>query len=343
MPERAYFPLLLALALALAPACGSEDPAPEDRSFHYPDDDRLRLNQIQVKASHNSYHVERPGNTIPDLAYTHQPLDVQLRSQGVRGFELDLYWDAADEDLAVYHIPVIDQETTCNKLVDCLRVLRAWSDANPAHHALIVQIEANPDGDLAVQPDQYFAAFDAALLAAWPRERIVTPDDVRGSSPTLREALTTRGWPTLGETRGKVLFFVDNDEDGPNQFRGAYTRGGQNLDGRLAFIDSAAGAPYEAVHVYNEPIPLADKIADALAAGFVVRTRADDTADPPSDERRAAALASGAQLVSTDFPAKLDGRDYVVEIPGGKPSRCNPMTAPADCEPEMIENPAFIR
>ena len=33
---------------------------------------------------------------------------------------------------------------------------------------------------------------------------LLTPDDVRGSSATLEEAVTTDGWPTLGATRGKV-------------------------------------------------------------------------------------------------------------------------------------------
>jgi hypothetical protein len=46
--------------------------------------------------------------------------------------------------------------------------------------------------------------------------------------------------------------------------------------------------------------------------------------------------------VGTDYPVKVNGVDYVVEIPGGTPSRCNALTAPAECTPEAIEDPKFI-
>ena len=57
----------------------------------------------------------------------------------------------------------------------------------------------------------------------------------------------------------------------------------------------------------------------------------------------ASALASGAQLVSTDYPAPVKGVNYVVEIPGGTPARCNPVTAPKECMSEWIEDPKFMQ
>jgi len=46
-------------------------------------------------------------------------------------------------------------------------------------------------------------------------------------------------------------------------------------------------------------------------------------------------LASGAQIVSTDYPAaepaRWDGH-YFVALPGGaRAARCNPVNAPAGC------------
>jgi calcium-dependent phosphoinositide phospholipase C len=45
-----------------------------------------------------------------------------------------------------------------------------------------------------------------------------------------------------------------------------------------------------------------------------------------------AALTSGARLISTDFPEiGMTGRydsDYVAELPGHLPARCNPVIAP---------------
>ena len=39
------------------------------------------------------------------------------------------------------------------------------------------------------------------------------PDDVRGSRATLEEAVLQDGWPTLRESRGKILFTLDNGGD----------------------------------------------------------------------------------------------------------------------------------
>src|SRR5438876_8077307 len=64
---------------------------------------QLRLNQIQVIGSHNSYHAglapgeaawleKRNPKTAASLEYRHPPLDVQL-SNGVRQVELDIFAD----------------------------------------------------------------------------------------------------------------------------------------------------------------------------------------------------------------------------------------------------------
>lgn len=59
--------------------------------------DAVRMNQIQVVGTHNSYHVEAPeqerklmetlSSEVEDLWYSHDKLDVQLREQHVRNLE----------------------------------------------------------------------------------------------------------------------------------------------------------------------------------------------------------------------------------------------------------------
>ncbi|MEZ4238711.1 MAG: hypothetical protein R3F59_21680 [Myxococcota bacterium] len=46
--------------------------------------------------------------------------------------------------------------------------------------------------------------------------------------------------------------------------------------------------------------------------------------------------------MSTDYPAPLGWTSYWVEIPGGAPSRCNPVTAPEDCASTDVEDPARL-
>jgi calcium-dependent phosphoinositide phospholipase C len=54
-----------------------------------------------------------------------------------------------------------------------------------------------------------------------------------------------------------------------------------------------------------------------------------------------AALASGAQIVSTDFPevgmsARYDS-NYVAALPGRGPARCNPVIGPPGCHSRGLE------
>ncbi|MBI3205500.1 MAG: hypothetical protein HYZ29_28430 [Myxococcales bacterium] len=330
---------MIGLSSALALGCGSDaDPADAPLKFEYPRDAEIRINQLQAKGSHNSYHVETEGMTVTALKYTHAPLGVQLAEQGVRKVELDTRFDLETGEHYVVHIPLIDEQSNCRRLVDCLKALSAWSKKNPAHHPLFVQIE--PKDGLPKDPEERFAALHDEILSQWDRSRILTPDDVRGAAATLREALVTGGWPTLGQARGKVLFYVDES----GKWRDAYTHGGKHLEGRLMFASSEPGADYEATYVINDPT--STEIGQRVKEGFIVRTRADaDNVEPLAGDTQAreAALASGAQLISTDYPAPVDGVNYLVEIPGGTPSRCNPLVAPAGCTSEDIENPAFIR
>jgi hypothetical protein len=293
----------------------------------YPMDDVLRVNHVQAKATHNSYHIETPGNTEPSWHYTHAPLDAQLEAQGVRGVEIDTRYVPAADRFEVVHVPFLDEGTTCRAFVDCLATMKGWSDAHRGHAPLLVQIEPK-DSPSEDDAETYFAKMEKEILSAWPRERILTPDDVQRNDATLRGAVTTKGWPTLAETRGTILFYIDNLE----HFRQLYTRGGKNLDGRLMFVDSKEDDPLAAVIVANDPT---DKTRiDALAsAGFLVRTRADEAG---TVEQRQAALATGAHLLSSDFPL-----DFA--IPEGTPLRCNPLTAPAGCTPSAIEDPTHLR
>jgi hypothetical protein len=321
-----------ALFAAIASCSKSSPPKPRGivhaaQDYGYPMDDVLRMNHPQVKGTHNSYHVETAGNTDPTKHYTHAPLDVQADVYGVRGFELDPRFVASSGRFEVFHEPFIDEGTTCRALTDCIATLRGWSEAHPAHEPLLVQIEPKdeaPDDD----PETYFHELESEILAAWPREQIIAPDDVQGDAATLRDAVTMNGFPTLGQSRGCVLFYVDNHD----RWRDYYTRGGTSLEGRLLFSDGADGGPLEAVIINNDPTKTSD-IDDAVRAGFIVRTFADQAGGPNHD---ALSLTTGAHVLSTDFEAKFS-------IPAGTPSRCNPISAPPGCTPQAIEDPSRLK
>ena len=301
----------------------------------------LRMNQIQVIGTHNSYHV-RPDNleaikmfTAEAEAwdYTHPPLDVQLE-RGVRNFELDLYH--AESGFEVYHVPMVDAETTCLRLEDCLNTVRVWSDANPNHVPISIHFEFKVREAAMANPptlpldEVMFERLDAVVRETMG-DKLLTPDEVRGERDTLREAILEDGWPLLDDVRGRVFILLHN----PGELREIYTAKHPTLEGRPLFVRSEPDRPDAATLVRDNPND--PSIPDLVRQGFWVRTRVDSGLRT-SEERRDRGFASGAHVLTTDFPPGSTQVDtgYVVMFEDGAPARCNPVNSPEGC-PEALE------
>lgn len=379
--------LSMVVASAAMPAASAAEP--------YPLDDTLRLNQIQTMGTHNSYHPGLIPEGLPPsllggqypidkiaaaLDYQHKPLTEQLNRLGVRHVELDVNADPeggrfaeapmlaevgapthmadpawAEPGLKVFHIPQVDQRTTCVKFTSCLGELEQWSTANPGHAPIMVFVEFKDIDPFKTYPNPPMPQWgpadydrvDAEVRSVLSDDQLITPDDVQGDYPTLEAAVLDNQWPTLAESRGKFLFVncncLVND-----RHRVDYLRPDGSLSGRVMFPTSQPGNPDAAVILADQSVQNAARIRELVEAGYIVRTRSDmNTAEARANDTAArdAAFASGAQFVSTDYP-EPDPRlknDYVVQVPGGTPARCNPVNAPANCRPQDIENPVFLR
>jgi calcium-dependent phosphoinositide phospholipase C len=56
--------------------------------------------------------------------------------------------------------------------------------------------------------------------------------------------------------------------------------------------------------------------------------------------RRDAVLPSGAQILSTDFPASEPAATgFAVALPGGVAARCNPVVQPKGCRDALLDLP----
>jgi hypothetical protein len=301
-----------------------------------PPPDDLKLHQLQALGTHNSYHIS-PGFLVKEWDYTHKPLPEQL-DNGVRKFEFDLHFGEPGEPIDVYHVSVLDTGTTCDELPKCLTALKGWSDEHPGHHLLYVMLEFKSGFDEGLAED-LFTDLENEILLVWPMDRVLVPDDIQGAEANLRDGVAANGWPTIDATRGKILFVLHDE----GEWRDAYTDGGTSTAGRLLFPDAFGdlNAAFAAVHTINDPIADKATIEAVVDAGHLVRTRADADNKEPFDgdyTRADAAFASGAHFVSTDYPPPKGDVDYVVSVPGGAPSRCNPRTAPQDCAPAAIED-----
>ena len=308
------------------------------------------------------------------IDYSHPSLTRQL-DDGVRQVELDVFSDAkgglyldpamdhmialnglpADPPTAapgtwekpgfkVMHIQGVDQRSTCQPFTACLAELRAWSKAHPRHTPLFVLVETKQE-PLKVKiptviPEPFtpavFDALDAEIASVFPRNEMVVPDDVRGEHASLDEAVREGGWPTLGKARGKVVFLLDQ-----RKMEAVYSEGHPSLRGRLIFTNATPGADDAAFTECNECS--ADEIDALVRRGYIVRARTDDPAQGQGlkndGSRRDVVLGSGAQLISTDYPAgEPSEHGYAVGFPGGVTVRCNPiLTKRGQCKDAALD------
>lgn len=310
-------------------------------------------------------HRARDPKGADGIDYAHPPLPAQL-DEGARTIELDVYYDPEGGHYAhppgalrkgyanppwppeqaaqmqrpgfkVMHLADIDFRSSCQTFVVCLRQVRDWSTAHPRHVPIMVLLNAKDSGGGpgAATPMRFderaFDALDAEVRSVFPPARLITPDEVQGKHHSLREAVLAGAWPTLGAARGKVLFVLDEDAAKVALYRGNR----HSLEGRVMFVNTDETSPAAAYLTLNDPVREGDRIRRDVAAGFLVRTRADaDTAEARRGDtsRRDAAFASGAPYVSTDYmhPDPRFGA-YRVRLPGDAIARCNPVRRP-ECQ-----------
>jgi hypothetical protein len=314
------------------PVCQSAiEPAPVD--YGYPLDDTLRLNHVQAKGTHNSYHIETPGTQIAEHQYTHEPLDVGLAQLGLRQFELDIHQDDELDVFTVFHIPLLDELSTCHLFTECLSVMKVWSDDNPGHAPIIVWVE--PKDDLDAEQIEDYDRLDEEIRSVWPQERLFTPDDLQRGYGSIKESLAAEGWPTLGELRDRIILIMLDDE----QHMIEYTRELTSLRCRSMFVNqSDFDSDFASFVKINDPTN-ATRISEAISKGLIVTSNVDaaDNTDEENASRAAQGLANGVHFFSSDLPAPTPNRTYFFDIPDGAPLRCNPVTAPANCQSEALE------
>lgn len=299
----------------------------------YPLDHQLRLNQVQLKATHNSYH-QRPALIFaPSHDYSQPSLETQLDYLGVRGFELDVHAGDSGE-IEVYHFGPIDTRSSCRTLASCLTTIRRWSDRHRQHVPIVIWIEVKNVGFGEHLED--LASIDTTIRQVFDEERLITPDAVQASYSSPRARVRAEGWPTLAETRGRLLFVLLN-----RGLSERYTGGYRSLAGRAMFAVAAPDQyeqPWALVTKFDDPRETA-AIQRAVRAGLLVATNTCGAGqdDEECDGRLAAALANGPQTLHDDFPESVRTRRYWLDVPDATPARCNPITAPPGCTSSALE------
>ncbi|HEY7071501.1 MAG TPA: phosphatidylinositol-specific phospholipase C1-like protein [Acidimicrobiales bacterium] len=303
---------VLAASLLAAAACVIPGQGPGHGS-HTPGAG-IRLNEIQVLASHNSYHVQPEpalqealngflGAAAQGFEYTHHPLADELDA-GVRQIELDVFLDdpgggryahpktvdllgiappdpaLAGPGLKVLHVQEVDFRTTCPTLAICLTQVRDWSDAHPGHLPVTIQIEAKddviPDPGLGfVQPLPWTGPDFATLQAEI--DAVFPADRVLTPAEVRGHAATLNAAVQAGRwpRLDQVRGQVLFMLDDHGAKRDAYRAQVPDLADRRLFVDVPETDPDAAIMVVNDPLADGARIRDLVSAGYIVRTRAD--------------------------------------------------------------------
>ena len=153
-------------------------------------------------------------------------------------------------------------------------------------------------------------------------------DTLAAIASGLRAAVAAGAWPKLKTARGKFLFAMDEGPAKTDLYRGAR----KSLEGRVMFVNVDETSPAAGYITLNAPKTQAARIAAAVKAGLIVRTRADaDTVEARTNDHstQTAAFASGAHYVSTDYMT-VDTRlsTYEAHLPGDGVARLNPVVKP---------------
>jgi len=285
----------------------------------------LKLNEIQVLATHNSFkampnmYINKPleilfGQKVRNGQYGLPYLTDQLDS-GIRGVELDI--TVYDDDFILMHDPITDWRTTGASFALALEEIKIWSETNENHIPINIMIQIRDrwspfslkygdfDKDKCIK-------LDKLLEDTFGDENIIKPSDVIGDYDNLKAAVEGGNWPTVNDSLGKVYFtlliddenirqdYIDIDESYKTQKAFMFSKKEAGLDNYSAFI--LADEPDE------EGLP------ELVGKNYILRTRID-LQHQHSEERYNATLSLGAVIIATDYPEGNSYKDgYVCKL-----------------------------
>lgn len=191
-------------------------------------------------------------------------------------------------------------------------------------------VTENDRHDYGFIPEWDTYEIENAVRAAFDREQIFGPRELKRDYETYHESLDAAGWPRMEALRGKFVFILLDEgaiRDGHDGRVNWQLPGLQDPDDPVIFtLGRTEDDPNAAF--FSVPAGEVDRIRRLVAAGFIVHAHSLD-----ADEIEAA-RAAGAHLLTG-----LELEDIAIE----GPAACNPATMPVKwpgCVPEDFERPA---
>ncbi|NLP59107.1 phosphatidylinositol-specific phospholipase C1-like protein [Lutibacter sp. B1] len=303
--------------------------------------DTLRINQLQVIGSHNSYkeaidlklfeYLSKKDSTgsIYGLQYEHISITKQL-DMGLRNLEIDVYADAKggrfshpkgmdlvkdqpaydsegkmnNPGFKIFHVMDIDFRSQYYLLSDCLNDLRKWSDTHPNHEPVFITLEPKDD------KENIFGTSAEPFTSEVFDELDATLIKHLGVEHIITPDNIRGKYATLEEAVLNSNWPTLKEAKGKFLFildahgkkQESYAKNHPSLKGRVLFINAEAGKPEAAAMILNNPED--ENIPKLVKEGYIIRTRADsNTKEARNNDysRFEAAKNSGAQIITTDY------------------------------------------
>lgn len=300
--------------------------------------DGVKFNEVAYIATHNSYQL----TSVPSYQKVYRDLEnvtfglikgdaplynsdtlTEQFNLGIRSIELDIQTvvNGDNVNFVCSHSPLLDMTSSCYDFSLALEEIKMWSDANPRHLPISIIIEPKEffllENGMRFFNAEYANKLDELLRNTFG-EKLITPAEMMGEHDSLREMRESDDWMKLEDCSGRVaVFFHDTDGVTSKYIKQDESIKTQAMFPMLRYKDRDKS--YASVLIVNSPKDVS-KYSEELIyeKNHIVRTMLDSFGNH-DDEKRKLCLESGAQILSTDYPRKVDmsNVDYYVDFGNG--------------------------
>jgi len=206
----------------------------------------IKLNDIQMIASHNSYKKIGPaigrffvglGDSFDEaraLNYGYKNITDQL-TLGIRSFEFDIRY--RNDIFEITHVPLVDASSQTVNFELLLEEINLFSVNQEYHMPIIILIEIKEDW---MMLDPYLQDINTlelekldTLISEKLDDQLFKPSDLVNETESLKEKIMNNGWPSVSELLNKVMIVLH-----PGSFENTYYEMDGSLQSQSMFIGS---------------------------------------------------------------------------------------------------------
>ena len=290
-------------------------------------EDGVKLNEIAILGTHNSYQrlataeTRFAMNIIDTITFKKLGLNTfdfemdtltEQLEMGVRNVEIDI--ETLDKDnkieFKVTHNSFVDNASSAYDFTKALQEIKMWSDNNPRHIPVIIIVEPK---SFVIEINgmkkfslEYAKELDK-IVGDTLGDSLLTPENMLRDYQSFKEMRENDDWISLKEAQGKILVLLHDCDVTESYIALDETIKTQKMFPMLRYDDR--NESYTSFILENDAFRANERKAENIdESNLIVRTRADVYPEY-SDERYKVIEDCGSQIITTDFPEKVDGNE----------------------------------